>query len=78
MPALEYKKSDSIPLGGILVRKNGKTYHAVPAVQKRLCTGCAFINKPDLFCESIHCCGIERTDGVDVIFIRRKDLENIL
>ena len=67
----EYKKTDDIPVGGIMVRKNGKKYEAVVALG---CTNCAFL-KCTLWCDQIYCSENLREDNQSIIFIRRKDLE---
>lgn len=68
----EYKKTDNIPVGGIMVRKNGKKYQVVVEVG---CTHCAFYKKGMLWCDQIACDAYTRKDNTGIIFIRRKDLE---
>lgn len=68
----EYKKNEDIPIGGIMVRKNGKKYEVVEGY---MCRNCAFEDKSFRFCDSINCGESERSDWTSIIFVRRKDLE---
>ena len=68
----EYKKTDDIPVGGIMVRKNGKKYQVVVEVG---CSPCAFYKKGMLWCDQIYCSENLCEDNQSIIFIRRKDLE---
>lgn len=67
-------KKDYIPVGEIMTRKNGKKYEAVISISK-CCSGCAFKDRAFEYCEPILCCSSERADGLNVSFLRRKDLE---
>ena len=69
---MEYKKTDDIPVGGIMVRKNGKKYEVVKGY---MCRNCDFEDKPFDFCKPIQCVKNERSDWTAIIFVRRKDLE---
>lgn len=68
----EYTRNDEIPVGSIMTRKNGKKYMTIIADG---CTPCAFDKKGANWCQGIECAGPARTDGNNVVFIRRKDLE---
>lgn len=69
-------KSHDIPLGEIMTRKNGKKYQVVLSPGWAYeCKACAFHDKTTDFCEGIPCTGLDRADGHEVVFIRRKDLE---
>ena len=74
----EYKKSADIPIGGILVRKNGKKYIAVAEPIDQGCGTCALNDEGYAFCRPIRCVETERKDKQGIIFVRRKDLETIL
>lgn len=68
-------KKDYTPIGGIMSRKNGKKYEVSEPVMLTTCNGCAFIARSEKFCSGVPCIPAYRKDGKNVIFIRRKDLE---
>lgn len=65
-------RKDYVPVGGILTRNNGKKYELASGYH---CTKCAFAHKGWEWCDSIKCVPTMREDSLNVIFIRRKDLE---
>ena len=71
------KRTKDLPVGAILVRKNGKRYEIVKAPNrcKDVCRVCAFDNKTADWCTPMPCVFHEREDRTDIIYIRRKDLE---
>lgn len=68
----EYKKKEDIPVGKIMVRKNGKKYVVVAMPG---CKQCSFYYKPKEWCDLMLCCKNTRNDNTDVIFMRRRVLE---
>lgn len=73
-----FKKNQDIPVGCLMERKNGKRYQVVAAPSPAWvngCKACAFETKSLYFCRNILCEASKRKDGMEVVFVRRKDLE---
>ena len=66
-------RKDYYPIGAVMQRKNGKCYEVVAGAG---CASCTFDGKHNGWCDYMKCDHHFREDGVDVIFIRRKDLES--
>ena len=65
-------RKDYYAVGEIMTRKNGKKYECV---EKDGCLGCDFFKKGENWCDGMKCAYQTRIDCINIVFIRRKDLE---
>lgn len=53
------------------VEINGKLFTAIPALKEESCNGCEFLIDTKLNCWDVSCMKNERSDGIQVIYIRK-------